>query len=56
MYYTQATIGRIQQDVVTYWDSLNDAIKAAKRQAKDADYTAVWYGHPERMEARIQVK
>jgi len=56
MFYTQATLGKINKDVVTYFETEAAAKRAANRQAKDKDYTAVWYGSPNRMEARIQVK
>ena len=56
MFYTQATLGKINKDVVTYFETEAAAKRAAKRQAKDKDYTAVWYGNPIRMEARVQVK
>jgi hypothetical protein len=56
MFYTQATLGKINKDVVTYFETEAAAKRAAKRQAKDKDYTAVWYGNPNRMEARVQVK
>jgi hypothetical protein len=55
MYYTQSTLEKINQDVVTYFSTLKDAKKAAKRQAKDADYSNVWYGGSA-MEARVKVK
>jgi len=56
MFYTQATIAKINKDVVTYFATEAAAKSAAKRQAKDKDYTAVWFGNPNRMEARVKVK
>jgi len=45
MNYSQATIAKINKDIVLYHNNEKDAKKSAKRMSKDADYSAVWYGN-----------
>jgi len=56
MYFTQAILAKTGTAIFSRYETEAKAKHAATILAKDDDYAAVWYGSPERMEARIQVK